>query len=71
MGKLKLDLHDIYKGSGAIENASRKVIGFNGQADSPKKHMSVFKNTDGELLEADVLHNPSTLRFSIDNGESR
>jgi energy-coupling factor transporter ATP-binding protein EcfA2 len=64
---------DLYagKGSGAIENASRKVIGFNGQADSPKKHMSVFKNTDGELLEADVLHNPSTLRFSIDNGESR
>ena len=61
---------DLYagKGSGAIENASRKVIGLNGQAGSSRKHLSVFKNTDGELIDADLIHDPSTLRFSIDNG---
>jgi len=60
---------DLYagKGSGAIENASRKVIGINGQAHSPKKHIQVFKNTDGELLEADVYHDGATMRFSVIN----
>lgn len=59
---------DLYagKGSGAIENASRKVIGLNGQAGSQKKHLSVFKNTDGELMDVNLLHDPQTLRFSID-----
>ena len=60
---------DLYagKGSGAIENASRKVIGLNGQSNDPHKHVQVFKNTDGELLEADLYHDGSTLRFSVLN----
>lgn len=59
---------DLYagKGSGAIENASRKVLGLNGQSNDPRKHFSVFKNTDGELIEADLYHNVSTLRFSVE-----
>ncbi len=52
------------KGSGAIENASRKVIGITGQAHDPLKSVAVLKNTDGELLEAEIIHNGSTLRFS-------
>ena len=44
---------DLYagKGSGAIENASRKVIGINGQADSAVKKVSMYKNSDGDLFE--------------------
>ena len=36
------------KGSGAIENASRKVISVDGQADEPKKTIRMLKNTDGD-----------------------
>ena len=52
---------DLYagKGSGAIENASRKVIGLNGQADSPKKTLNMYKNTDGELFSCDLEWRPS------------
>ena len=52
---------DLYagKGSGAIENASRKVIGLNGQADDPKKSLHMFKNTDGELIDCDLEWRPS------------
>ena len=52
---------DLYagKGSGAIENASRKVIGLNGQADSPKKTLSMYKNTDGGLFSVDLEWRPS------------
>ena len=41
---------DLYagKGSGAIENASRKVIGLNGQAGESRKTVHMFKNTDGD-----------------------
>ena len=47
---------DLYagKGSGAIENASRKVIGLNGQANSDIKHIHMYKNTDGELFDVEV-----------------
>jgi hypothetical protein len=47
---------DLYagKGSGAIENASRKVIGVNGQANSNVKHIHMYKNTDGELFDVEV-----------------
>jgi hypothetical protein len=47
---------DLYagKGSGAIENASRKVIGLNGQANSNAKHIHMYKNTDGELFDVEV-----------------
>ena len=47
---------DLYagKGSGAIENASRKVIGLNGQANTNVKHISMYKNTDGELFDVEV-----------------
>jgi len=49
----KNDALDLYagKGSGAIENASRKVIGINGQSKDPIKYLSLFKNSDGELFE--------------------
>ena len=52
---------DLYagKGSGAIENASRKVIGLNGQANSKDKSIQMFKNTDGELFQVDVEWQPS------------
>jgi energy-coupling factor transporter ATP-binding protein EcfA2 len=52
---------DLYagKGSGAIENASRKVIGLNGQADSKEKSLELLKNTDGELLKAKLEWQPS------------
>ena len=52
---------DLYagKGSGAIENASRKVIGLNGQANSSVKKVQLFKNTDGELFDAELEWNPS------------
>ena len=52
---------DLYagKGSGAIENASRKVIGLNGQADSHQKEVQILKNTDGELFNTKVEWTPS------------
>ena len=39
---------DLYaaKGSGAIENASRKVIGITGSADNIEKQVSLYKNND-------------------------
>ena len=44
---------DLYagKGSGAIENASRKVVGIEGEANSTAKSVSLFKNSDGDLFE--------------------
>ena len=36
------------KGSGAIENASRKVISVDGNADNPVKTIRMLKNTDGD-----------------------
>jgi len=52
---------DLYagKGSGAIENASRKVIGLNGQANNKAKDVKLFKNTDGELFETQLEWTPS------------
>ena len=52
---------DLYagKGSGAIENASRKVIGLNGQPDSTTREVRLFKNTDGELFDTEVEWTPS------------
>ena len=52
---------DLYagKGSGAIENASRKVIGLNGQAKSKIKQVQLFKNNDGELFDTHLEWNPS------------
>ena len=46
------EILDIYagKGSGAIENASRKVIGINGRQDNTAKEVSLFKNSDGDLF---------------------
>jgi hypothetical protein len=43
---------DLYagKGSGAIENASRKVIGINGRANSNQKVVEMYKNSDGDLF---------------------
>jgi hypothetical protein len=55
------DVLDLYagKGSGAIENASRKVIGLSGQANSHVKELHVFKNTDGELIDYNLEWQPS------------
>jgi len=52
---------DIYagKGSGAIENASRKVIGINGKQDSSEKTVELFKNSDGDLFTVDLNWTPS------------
>jgi hypothetical protein len=52
---------DLYagKGSGAIENASRKVIGLNGQSDSTIREVRLFKNTDGELFDTEIKWTPS------------
>lgn len=52
---------DLYagKGSGAIENASRKVIGLNGQPHKKEKRLELFKNTDGELFSTNVEWTPS------------
>ena len=52
---------DLYagKGSGAIENASRKVIGLNGQAGTDNKKVSMFKNTDGDLFDCEITWRPS------------
>ena len=52
---------DLYagKGSGAIENASRKVIGVNGQAGSFDKTVHCFKNTDGDLFETKLTFDTS------------
>ena len=52
---------DLYagKGSGAIENASRKVIGLNGQSNSKTRAVRLFKNTDGELFDTEVEWTPS------------
>ena len=57
----KNEVLDLYsgKGSGAIENASRKVIGINGQANDTKKRIEMFKNTDGELFDTEVEWTPS------------
>ena len=52
---------DLYagKGSGAIENASRKVIGLNGQADDIEREVRLFKNTDGELFDCTIEWTPN------------
>ena len=52
---------DLYagKGSGAIENASRKVIGLNGQANEDTKRVGMYKNTDGELFDTELVWQPS------------
>ena len=52
---------DLYagKGSGAIENASRKVIGLNGQSDKPDREVRLFKNNDGELFDCEIEWTPN------------
>ena len=52
---------DLYaaKGSGAIENASRKVLGITGSSDSPDKTMSIYKNSDGDLFDVELQWTPS------------
>ena len=52
---------DLYagKGSGSIENASRKVIGLNGQAKESKKSVHLYKNTDGDLFDTELEWQPS------------
>jgi 16S rRNA G966 N2-methylase RsmD len=62
---------DLYagKGSGAIENASRKVIGINGNAKSSQRQVEVFKNSDGDLFKANLEWTPSyrLRRVNADN----
>jgi KaiC/GvpD/RAD55 family RecA-like ATPase len=52
---------DLYagKGSGAIENASRKVLGITGTANDPKKKIELLKNSDGDLFEYELEWTPS------------
>jgi len=48
---------DMYagKGSGAIENASRKVLGITGNAKDKVKKLELYKNSDGDLFENHYL----------------
>ena len=65
---------DLYaaKGSGAIENASRKVIGITGSSDSADKKVSVYKNSDGDLFDAELKWTPSfRLKKNEENYHSR
>jgi len=52
---------DLYaaKGSGAIENASRKVIGITGDSENTGKKVTLFKNSDGDLFDVDLEWTPS------------
>ncbi len=52
---------DLYaaKGSGAIENASRKVIGITGSSNEKSKRMEIFKNSDGDLFSVNLEWTPS------------
>ena len=52
---------DLYaaKGSGAIENASRKVIGITGSSENVEKKVSLFKNSDGDLFDVVLEWTPS------------
>ena len=52
---------DLYaaKGSGAIENASRKVIGITGSSENTDKKMSIYKNSDGDLFDVELNWTPS------------
>jgi hypothetical protein len=71
------EILDIYagKGSGAIENASRKVIGINGRQDSPEKEVQLFKNSDGDLFDIPLVWTPSfrlpVRRSSDENAHSK
>jgi KaiC/GvpD/RAD55 family RecA-like ATPase len=55
------EILDLYagKGSGAIENASSKVIGIHGKASSVEKKIEMFKNSDGDLFTVDMQWTPS------------
>ena len=57
----KSQVMDLYagKGSGAIENASRKVLGITGKADSPAKKIEMYKNSDGDLFSVNLEWTPS------------
>ena len=52
---------DLYagKGSGAIENASRKVLGITGTANDINKKVELLKNSDGDLFETELEWTPS------------
>lgn len=63
-----LNLHS-GKGSGAIENASRKVLIVEGEAGNPNKVVSLVKNTDGDLFESTLYHNGKTLRLSVEEDQ--
>ena len=55
------EILDLYagKGSGSIENASRKVIGINGQSEDTEREVRLFKNSDGELFDCKIHWTPS------------
>ena len=57
----KTQVMDLYagKGSGAIENASRKVLGITGKADSTAKSVEMYKNSDGDLFNVKLEWTPS------------
>ena len=52
---------DLYagKGPGAIENASRKVLGISGNAKRKDRKVELFKNTDGELFDVELEWQPN------------
>ena len=61
---------DMYagKGSGAIENASRKVLGITGDAKKKTKKLELFKNSDGDLFKDHYLEWTPSFRLKKANG---
>ena len=61
---------DMYagKGSGAIENASRKVLGITGDAKQSIKKLELFKNSDGDLFKDHYLEWTPSFRLKKANG---
>lgn len=55
------EILDLYagKGSGAIENASCKVLGLLGSSHNINRKIKMLKNSDGDLFELDVNWTPS------------
>jgi KaiC/GvpD/RAD55 family RecA-like ATPase len=55
------EILDLYagKGSGAIENASSKVMGINAPNEHGVKELEMFKNTDGDCFTTPLIWTPS------------
>lgn len=55
------EILDLYagKGSGSIENSSRKVIGISGRQGEPYRHVECYKSQEGDLFSVELQLTPS------------